>query len=547
MKLQHLIVIFVIIIIPIFLAVSMYVQNTVDTIRLQDSYDNMLYNATYDAIKSFQLNTLNNNYSTLNDSKIRDIEASANTFFNSLGTALGYGDNSKSIIKPYIPAIVYTLYDGYYIYSPYRNTYNNVIDSGLKPYIYYSARYVSGNSTDFIVNYTLDNAIVVYGWINANYMTKSGYLLNLDDIGGVELDEEGNARIREGQQLTYKGVTIEKEILKENLIMLDGQQFTDPKEYYYFYGNRTKIYYDSDTKQYFRVSDNKKNVLRRQVVIDSYGVSSGLLDALESGQNYEDSAIEYYLNAYEFTSWVNTNIANISVKDIAPVDGNNQKFYIGGSGNVKIFDIGANNDPSKQDSDFNEHRRAIIKDSIETNLNAAISNYNTNSQALGSTYDFRMPVLSEEEWDKIIGNIGMITFMQGFPLKTKLYNNYCIIGNDKNKELVLPHCLYFVDDTNTYHKLGCQHLEGLEETVTGYNNIRMERQTVKQDDAINYYYPINSKADYDCVIVDTNTTDLDTILNSTDTKYKRQQQIYWTALAREKYNSYRVNDYLNLY
>ena len=73
-----------------------------------------LNDATYDAVKAFQLNTTNSYYSSISDSKIRDIEASINTFYNSLTSSINY---TKLELQEYVPAIVYTLYDGYYIYG----------------------------------------------------------------------------------------------------------------------------------------------------------------------------------------------------------------------------------------------------------------------------------------------------------------------------------------------------------------------------------------------------------------------------------------------
>ena len=53
-------------------------------------------------------------------------------------------------------------------------------------------------------------------------------------------------------------------------------------------------------------------------------------------------------------------------------------------------------------SNFNQHRLAVIRYSIEKNLAAAIANYNYFS---GSTNNFLMPKLKEDEWDKILNNI----------------------------------------------------------------------------------------------------------------------------------------------
>ena len=122
MKLQHIIIIFVIIVVPIALVLSMYINMQIKTINNQTKYDNILINASYDGIKAFQLNTANNMYSTISNSKIRDIEAAVNVFFNSLATNMGTSGYSKADLQPYIPAIMVNLYDGYYIYSNYYDT-----------------------------------------------------------------------------------------------------------------------------------------------------------------------------------------------------------------------------------------------------------------------------------------------------------------------------------------------------------------------------------------------------------------------------------------
>ena len=124
MKLQHLAVIFVIIIVPISLVMASYIQNQIDAIAMQTDYDRTLISATYDAVKAFQLNTVNNKYSNISDSKIRDIEASVNTFYNSLISSMLEYAISIDDLQAYVPAMLFTLYDGYYIYSSYDNVYS---------------------------------------------------------------------------------------------------------------------------------------------------------------------------------------------------------------------------------------------------------------------------------------------------------------------------------------------------------------------------------------------------------------------------------------
>ena len=90
----------------------------VDTIALQASYNSKLLGATYDAMSSLEINTANEDLSAVSDSLRTILEASNNTFFNTLATNFGMSNASKSSLEAYVPAILYTLYDGYYIYSP---------------------------------------------------------------------------------------------------------------------------------------------------------------------------------------------------------------------------------------------------------------------------------------------------------------------------------------------------------------------------------------------------------------------------------------------
>ena len=215
MKLQGLAVIAIIIILPMTIILSSYSQSQIKTLQLQTQYDSKLQNATYDAIKAFQLNMSNSSTSDLANSKMRDIKASVNTFYNSLAShfnMVGYG---KDVLQNYVPAIVYTLYDGYYIYSAYDNTLDadDKFDKnasykdgeniyGLKPYIYYSCRYKRGNQFDIVITYSLDSYITIQGTIGNEKINKSGYVLS-----GVE---------KRDNDIYYKGVKIEEEDMSDS-------------------------------------------------------------------------------------------------------------------------------------------------------------------------------------------------------------------------------------------------------------------------------------------------------------------------------------------
>lgn len=247
MKLQSIAIVFTIIILPMVIILTYYIQMQVDTIALQASYDSKLFDATHDAMSAFEINTANEDLSAVSDSLRSIIEATNSIFFNTLATNFGMSNASQFNLEPYVPAILYTLYDGYYIYSPteqpiiikhgytyeargesateiadtsYEGTDNgqpvlnsegnlqylkkdgsftsNVLDPDivyreenlLKSYMPYSARYVTEN-IDVTINYTLDNYLNIVGNVNDVYYTKTGYLINPNIL--VDVQEDGRS------------------------------------------------------------------------------------------------------------------------------------------------------------------------------------------------------------------------------------------------------------------------------------------------------------------------------------------------------------------
>lgn len=278
MKLQNMTVIFIIIMIPIIVVVSYYIGLQINTITMQKDYTVKLQTAAKDSIQALEINTVewNSASSNLADSKRRDVLAAINTFTTSLANSMGIGGAGKGRIQTYIPAIAYTMYDGYYIYSASLmqnqdtnsegltqfetdsegKTTGNILykdDSSyqyiLKPYSPYSARYVKGN-IDITVNYTLDNYIRVYGTVNGEYQAKEGYLVVCDN-NEVGVDNVSNGRI---SGIKYRGAEIKPETLKEN-IYADG----NVAEYSYIYDQYdNKLYWDGSN--YFSVDKYNKKV-----------------------------------------------------------------------------------------------------------------------------------------------------------------------------------------------------------------------------------------------------------------------------------------------
>ena len=593
MKLQHIIIIFVIIIVPISLTLSSYINAHIKTIENQTKYNNVLINATYDGIKAFQLNTANNMYSTISNSKIRDIEASVNVFFSSLATNFGASGYSQEDLKPYVPAILFNLYDGYYIYSNYFDTkYDENGDGiaeggyryGLKPFIYYSCRYVKGSNTDFVVNYTLDNTITIIGTINGKYVVKTGHLLADENME-----------------------VIENEVLQENLIILSDTNNIQPQteNFQYLVYNSQKIYRDNNDAVFFKNNDGAINKdtgeigKRRYFYYSSEYKKDYVTDVktIEYLNNHlkeiegkiclvSDSATKYYSesldnvttdfdgNPISFTSWVTKYLGNIEQKDAVDVDGNSITDFASILDGEKIFEINNNNNPLKSDSTFNEHRMNVIRRSIETNLISAIATF-TNHTVIG--YEFSMPTLDEDEWYKLENNVCMLTFLEGIPIGTKVYNNYCIVSNNTNQETVGNDSIYIIDSHEEYHKPGClkliENLHNNSVTIEGaYPSSEFERKTVSitgEDSNAHsqllgtdsgkyaYYYPEAYTPCYDCIVTASQTYSTDNIIennvidnngnkvNITNMGANSQnlRQMYLTALARSRYNLYITNGY----
>ena len=615
MKLQYIAVVFVLIIVPISLVMASYIQNQIDAITLQTAFDKNLISATYDAVLAFQLNTTNNKYASISNSKIRDIEASINTFYNSLNNSmLEYAQATKDL-EAYIPAMLFTLYDGYYIYTSYNNVYERVgegenekveinldknnYQNGLKPYVYYSAKYkLPKNGNIIVVNYTLDNEITVYGDFGDGYVTKSGYLINPNEVDIIANDENR-------KELTYNGVTIKPEKLTEHLITLDEKGIAREGDYNYIFYQNKKIYQnvgDTSEIEYFWYDNYTKTVVN-DPNIKAY---------LESTKKYSDddntimstSAFDYYSEAKYFSEWVikklgkvtqaNTvknedGVTEIGIDNIDYVNtetGEVKKYLSEDTGSNYIFDTTKdNNNPLVSESVFNNHRLAIIRRTIETSLNTVISNYQTTT-----LYDYAMPVLSDDDWYSILNNVSMVTFMQGMTIGYRYYSNYAIVTNNVNKEVIKTENVYIVAEdasgNREYHQPGCKELlenvkEGTVTIVGAYPTASFQRQSVRvsenSEDDLNFYYQSRGQGIveqsiegrkiltgcYNCIVNATANYDVDDIISGNDlidfenkvenggdgtisykisnSGYQKIRTAYLTALARERYDLYKTN------
>lgn len=561
MKIQDLAIILIIIIIPISLVLSVYTQFQMKTINMQSLYDSKLTSATYDAIKAFQLNSINSSTSDIANSKLRDLEASITTFRNSLKSAFELNGYTEEELNNYIPALVYTLYDGLYIYSPYQNTNHryetdegNVVTDplmntqpkvdkngeklyGLKPYINYSCRYQKeGTDIDVVITYTLDNYITVQGIINGGeYVNKSGYLIDNINVNG--------------NSVTYNGITIEKEHLRENI----GEEL-----YSYARWNGVKYYFLEESE---RIISFINGIPVEKEKDSQYVFLKNLI-------LNNDSAQQYYKEAYNFTKWFKeeTDLDELKYSDaydeIVDSKGNIQIRKLWDGDNRKIFEFNSGNNAKdnieNQKSNFNQHRLAVIRQKIETNLAIAISNYNSHSVAKN---EFQMPELKEDEWDYLINNISVISFLQCLPIGGKIYNGYTIVTNSESKEVVLEENIYILGSDGTYHKIGDKALESggtvkiddgnygvyhgsTDSRSAGRINLDFKRTSTIDNDGISkYYYPLKDyNASYDSIVMQNNITTYDDIYEYVNEQNIELKEAFYTALGRERIGKYNINN-----
>ena len=609
MNLQTLSIILIIIVLPITLILSAYTKIQIDTLALQTMYKTQLRNATYDAVVAFQLNTRNNSYSTVSDSMRRDVSAVVQTFIANLASNMGMSGATETTIKPYIPAVVFTLYDGYYIYSPSISystdgAENNkkIYEHVLKPYIYYTARYVNDDhGIDVVINYSLDNYVVITGRLGSEgYVTKAGYLVvnkqvvnenevlerKLPVTTVVYTDKDNKSSINDAE--TYD-VELADMYVTSPLMQTDrldnGQYIADAT----LFKNPTQLNINIDMEalklnpEDIRLRENTGSINLTAEIIRSkpslmnntkyynqnYQGAGGIIEPRYTGEGEHDtgfyvepstdayyipadSAKQYYEKSMEFTEWVNQHLINLKASDAVKPDGTKYEQFK----DEFVFRLNAQNDPEAEESLFTDHKREVIKASIQDNLTQAIASYNQNSEGLGTTANFQMPILSEDEWNQVLTNVCFITFMEGIQVGTKIFNDYAIVTSTKNKEYVPAESLYFLNTEGgdgSYHKINCKHLVD-NEHIVGYRNsdfdrrfyekeivesINEETKKITFEDKTYYYYMHDELACYYCIVNSSPDNDVD--WRTSPNKLKA----FYTTMAREKMTFYKTNSYFN--
>ena len=672
MKLQYLTVMFIIIFVPILLVSTFFVQQQMKTISNQLDYDMMLLDATRDAMLAFEINTANEDLSTVSDSLRSIIEASNNIFLNTLAINMGMSNANKSFVQPYIPAILYSLYDGYYIYSPtYTPTvcvdkYGQTINTSAEGVKFLSTQTVDGKKIGTYI-FVQDSITYATGTTSVQSATER---VKYNDLKSKDIEEEyGQILYKTDKQYTYKGkkyyiyttaLTSDKStsqyktsykisyILKsyvpyaatysrddsdntkdvditinytlDNYMSIMGEiggiyysksgYFIDEHLIEKITINGTEIgWYTYSDLQLEEMSLDPENY---NVVItfktDKYGnkVQIGNRNNYISSLGYWDDAKEavaYYTKAWAFSKWIYETPAlyELEEKDIVTsvYDAVDEQMFSGYSTTslvqegllydfsatkdtdndrndaeskqtrlfyqTDVVDYGASNyeseykksNPENSESNFSSHKRHVIRNSITYNLCLAMTAYN--EKYVGMQFD--MPILQEEEWDKILSNVSIVTFMQGLNCGHKMYNNYALVSSNNNEISVSPSEIFYTTYTaslednviETVHRINCPHLAD----SNYYTSLRSKE--IKYD---KNYNPVTSLYDYDhkvytCYdcIVDPNYVGINGRKNGVDTveqsiypltagaySYVNKLKGYYIALGKERHNLYKPTE-----
>ena len=214
----------------------------------------------------------------------------------------------------------------------------------------------------------------------------------------------------------------------------------------------------------------------------------------------------------------------------------------------KIFDDSSEVPIEYPNSNFNEHRKAVIRYSIESNLSVAIANFNKYSN---STNDFQMPKLKETEWELIEGRPSIISFLQGLSIGGKVYNGHTVVINNKTEEVVQDDDIYITTTDGYYHRVNDKHFESeISDDEIGIGVLATDFEIRKDSKTAMYYLHRKQLGCYTSIVNQDNVNHeynsiYEYLHNTNKVSYKLKEK-YYTALGRERWSLYKTENPINI-
>ena len=194
-----------------------------------------------------------------------------------------------------------------------------------------------------------------------------------------------------------------------------------------------------------------------------------------------------------------------------------------------------------EDSVFYTHKLNVIRNSIQYNLNLAMSTYNNMTTGQSS---YAMPVMESEEWQKILTNPSIVSFLQGYHCGLKTYNNYMIVSSTNNEISVSTEDVYYVDkekfsnESSEYHKIDCPKLTSASGEYIAFTSKEAKYDKVynKHNSLLSYRYDHKNYACYECI--NDGNYEVNNVFPSGDATLKKA---YYIGVGKCKNNLYKMN------
>jgi len=123
----------------------------------------------------------------------------------------------------------------------------------------------------------------------------------------------------------------------------------------------------------------------------------------------------------------NGNTYSFTLDEFVTVNRNSDQTWLEGfRGEINAASgIALLNDPNT----FDQVRRSTIVNALQKDLEYYINKYNNYAKRNGVAYTFTLPLISQEEWNNTVNDVGVLSFVQGIPMGERYYNNYALGGS----------------------------------------------------------------------------------------------------------------------
>ncbi len=138
-------------------------------------------------------------------------------------------------------------------------------------------------------------------------------------------------------------------------------------------------------------------------------------------------------------------------------------------------------------SKFHTKRREVIINTIKEVLQDEMNSHSDYAGIMGSSYDFSLPEITNDDWTNSINDISVLSFIQGIPIGVNMYYNNYALGGSK---IIAANYLY----GNTKGGVGYYHDESCQEVQDYLNGIstNMDNLFINRFDAASQgYFPCN--------------------------------------------------------